>query len=477
MATIQQDDAEVLDHVAAIGVKPTTKLFEGICSASYRRGLPNCGWLSCLVFLLILQEQVHSFVNCEFTYGYETEEYTLAFVNLTYIDPHSGKIHSEKEETGKFSVGRVEAVNGVIVHASSSNHTRHDGCQPLDTDNLPQEQWIALVQYGNCGESTKLRHIANSNATAAVVYGDKPSPRLVKMNHRVFQIVSLFITKEKGEEIITLLDNGTRVMMYVTVGSHNTFRYANINRTSVLFVSISFIILMIISLAWLVFYYVQRFRYIHAKDLLARRLCNAAKKALDKIPVKTIRPGDREAEGDYECCAVCIEPFKVGEVVRTLPCKHTFHKSCVDPWLLEQRSCPMCKMDILKYYGLVFTGSQESVLNIDDNELHAHHGHAEVEILHVPVHQPDTPSHLSSSDEPRLSSPPISSEIAIIEGTLISPLHTLSPNGSPSLSTWRNDNGLDAVFCALNSGADRRTPSEVLVLNSDPSRGSPIQRI
>lgn len=37
-------------------------------------------------------------------------------------------------------------------------------------------------------------------------------------------------------------------------------------RTSVLFVSISFIVLMIISLIWLVFYYVQRFRYLQTKD-------------------------------------------------------------------------------------------------------------------------------------------------------------------------------------------------------------------
>ena len=40
-------------------------------------------------------------------------------------------------------------------------------------------------------------------------------------------------------------------------------------RTSVLFVSMSFILLLVISLAWLLFYYVQRFRYMHAKDRLA----------------------------------------------------------------------------------------------------------------------------------------------------------------------------------------------------------------
>jgi len=39
----------------------------------------------------------------------------------------------------------------------------------------------------------------------------------------------------------------------------------------VLFVSISFIVLIVFSLDWLVFYYVQRFRYAHAKDRLHRR--------------------------------------------------------------------------------------------------------------------------------------------------------------------------------------------------------------
>uniref|UniRef100_A0A0R3SF32 RING-type domain-containing protein n=1 Tax=Hymenolepis diminuta TaxID=6216 RepID=A0A0R3SF32_HYMDI len=30
--------------------------------------------------------------------------------------------------------------------------------------------------------------------------------------------------------------------------------------------------------------------------------------------------------------------------------RHYFHKLCIDPWLLEQRSCPMCKLDILQAY-------------------------------------------------------------------------------------------------------------------------------
>ncbi|XP_064481431.1 RING finger protein 150-like [Ornithodoros turicata] len=336
-----------------------------------------------------------SVVRADFTYAHDAEEYYTAIINLTYINPTTGQVVSDREELGKYSAGKVGSVSGVVVHVTSNNFTAHDACSPLDTANIPQEPWIALIQHGNCIESVKMRHAANTNASGAVVYNNNPGSRLVKMRHKVFQIISVFISREKGEEIATLVDNGTRVLMHVSVGSHRPFPYPNINRTSVLFVSISFIILMIISLAWLVFYYVQRFRYIHAKDLLARRLCSAAKKALDKIPVKTLKSGDKEAEGELECCAVCIEPFRLGEVVRLLPCKHIFHKSCVDPWLLEQRSCPMCKMDILKHYGLVYTGSQESVLNMEDVLHHQHrpihhplHGDAEVEIIHVPLHHP-----------------------------------------------------------------------------------------
>uniref|UniRef100_A0A1I8I4Y7 RING-type domain-containing protein n=1 Tax=Macrostomum lignano TaxID=282301 RepID=A0A1I8I4Y7_9PLAT len=113
-----------------------------------------------------------------------------------------------------------------------------------------------------------------------------------------------------------------------------------INKTSVLFVSVSFILLMIISLSWLVFYYVQRFRYLHAKERLSRRLGNAAKKALTMIPVRILKPGDKDFVWIGDQCAVCIEPYRVSDAVRILPCKHFYHRSCIDPWLLDQRNCP-----------------------------------------------------------------------------------------------------------------------------------------
>ncbi|KAF7280308.1 hypothetical protein GWI33_006220 [Rhynchophorus ferrugineus] len=183
-------------------------------------------------------------------------------------------------------------------------------------------------------------------------------------------ISAVFIFKWKGEELVKLSENDSNVYVQITIASHTSSKTASINRTSVLFVSITFIVLMIISLTWLVFYYVQKFRYIRTKDKLSRKLGNAAKRALSKIPTKNLKTEDKEVQGDGECCAVCIEPYKINDLLRILPCGHEFHKTCIDPWLLEHRTCPMCKMDILKYYGFVFTGSQESILQIDSLEDH-----------------------------------------------------------------------------------------------------------
>lgn len=72
------------------------------------------------------------------------------------------------------------------------------------------------------------------------------------------------IPEPKGREIVALLERNITVTMHITIGTRNLQKY--VSRTSVVFVSISFIVLMIISLAWLVFYYIQRFRYANARD-------------------------------------------------------------------------------------------------------------------------------------------------------------------------------------------------------------------
>ena len=43
-----------------------------------------------------------------------------------------------------------------------------------------------------------------------------------------------------------------------------------------------------------------------------------------------------------QTCAICIEEFQPGLSVKALPCAHIFHASCIDRWLIEVQTCPLC---------------------------------------------------------------------------------------------------------------------------------------
>ena len=46
-------------------------------------------------------------------------------------------------------------------------------------------------------------------------------------------------------------------------------------------------------------------------------------------------------------CPVCLELLQSQEMVRALPCCHSFHVHCIDPWLTSNHTCPVCKHDLL----------------------------------------------------------------------------------------------------------------------------------
>lgn len=40
-------------------------------------------------------------------------------------------------------------------------------------------------------------------------------------------------------------------------------------------------------------------------------------------------------------CAICLEEFHEAMVVRHLPCRHIYHKKCIDQWLVHNSCCPL----------------------------------------------------------------------------------------------------------------------------------------
>ncbi|EEF32330.1 conserved hypothetical protein [Ricinus communis] len=142
-----------------------------------------------------------------------------------------------------------------------------------------------------------------------------------------------------------------------TMLTQSTTPAPNYNDDLALWVSRGLVLLVILLLMF--------FRYLDARDrfrrqipdvengLMGRPINQAA--AIELRQIKTnIKDSLRtflyvriqnEKDGDAEC-AICLEQFKEGDKCTVLLpyCNHTFHKGCIDPWFLNNNSCPLCRV-------------------------------------------------------------------------------------------------------------------------------------
>lgn len=51
-------------------------------------------------------------------------------------------------------------------------------------------------------------------------------------------------------------------------------------------------------------------------------------------------------------CAVCLNEFQDDETLRLIPvCSHVFHPQCIDAWLVNQSTCPVCRANLVPLPG------------------------------------------------------------------------------------------------------------------------------
>ncbi|KAL7097486.1 hypothetical protein ACP275_10G147700 [Erythranthe tilingii] len=97
---------------------------------------------------------------------------------------------------------------------------------------------------------------------------------------------------------------------------------------------------------------------------LSRRNSGINRKVIESLPL--FRFSSLRGQKDGLECAVCLNRFEAEEVLRLLPkCKHAFHIECVDTWLDEHSTCPLCRYRV---------DPEDILLIVDGGALYNHCG-------------------------------------------------------------------------------------------------------
>ncbi|XP_036425088.1 RING finger protein 148 [Colossoma macropomum] len=267
-----------------------------------------------------------------------------AYVELRYFSPVTNQSTTSVCECGVYgSDSPLDAESGYVALPNSDPLA----CSPNITFAVNRKPWIALIKRGNCSHADKIQAAEQEGASAVVIYnidgtGNSTNP----MSHSgTGSTVAIMIGNHMGKQITSLVESGTEVYMSLLVG--NPYKTWG-NPLWVYVMSFTFFGITAIILGYFIFVVIRRLYRNRQLRIQQRELKKVAERAIAKLQVRTLRRTDPEVEAEENNCAVCIDSFKRGDIVTTLPCSHLFHKTCIEPWLLEHHTCPMCKYDILK---------------------------------------------------------------------------------------------------------------------------------
>ncbi|XP_020597180.1 RING-H2 finger protein ATL38-like [Phalaenopsis equestris] len=65
---------------------------------------------------------------------------------------------------------------------------------------------------------------------------------------------------------------------------------------------------------------------------------------VSSFPTKFV---DQFAHGQDAQCAICLSDYQEKDILRVLPyCGHAFHVYCIDVWLRQHWTCPVCRISL-----------------------------------------------------------------------------------------------------------------------------------
>jgi hypothetical protein len=181
----------------------------------------------------------------------------------------------------------------------------------LENLNIPStERWFGMViKETECQLDIALKNITNLGASIAFYYGENWSHDIFLMRNKNIAIddITYGIVEKYNliETVIIPISQDTR-------------------RMDIFLLMVSFIMF-----GYMLYKFVMWSYNNYTKN---------------KLYFKTSK---YSGNGDEEVCTICIEEFKDGENIRTLRCKHIFHKKCIDEWFEKKEICPNCNQPAL----------------------------------------------------------------------------------------------------------------------------------
>ncbi|VDP89563.1 unnamed protein product [Echinostoma caproni] len=200
---------------------------------------------------------------------------------------------------------------------------------------------ISLIVHVHQGESNAPGRRSSLNATVVAPNQNQSVLRLNittydRLYYWMLSIQPIYArwtrTDKVSDQLASMIPprppNATVANLLKQLSVSQTHTDRNHVTTVMIYVLLAFFTLFVLTgILGLVGYLVQRLRHVHIKRRCSRHLVLATRKAMKKLPLRTLRPSDIEVSSGYDQSAVCIELYKASDVIRILPCRYV-HLIC-----------------------------------------------------------------------------------------------------------------------------------------------------
>ncbi|XP_076975649.1 E3 ubiquitin-protein ligase ZNRF4 [Tamandua tetradactyla] len=229
-----------------------------------------------------------------------------------------------------------EGLRGYLQEAKPPN-----ACQPIESPRLPNASLgaIALIRRYDCTFDLKVLHAQRAGFGAAIVHNVR-SDHLVRMGpghearRRQIAIPSVFVGEAASQDLRIILrcDRSAHVLLLPDrppgpdLDCHPALALSWVlGRALVLLTSA----LLLLRRLW---------RWTRGR-CGGRRTVKT--QAGQKAQVRTFTRRN-------DLCAICLDEYEEGDRLKILPCSHTYHCRCIDPWFSRalRRTCPVCKQSV-----------------------------------------------------------------------------------------------------------------------------------